>query len=64
MEAGAAARLSSALLLGYLQIAALWHGAWPAALASVIVWGGALAFAATQKTKRAHDRLEELLPRA
>lgn len=62
--AGSAAILSTVLLLGYLQTAAFWHGAWIASLLSILAWIGALVATAMQRTRREHHRLEELTPRA
>jgi hypothetical protein len=41
---GLAPRLVLGLLIGYLQISALWHGAWIAAIASLALWLGGIGW--------------------
>ncbi len=54
----AAVRMAMGLLLAYLQLDALWRGAWMVALASLAVWLGAIGWAWLQQDQwsNAHAR--------
>jgi hypothetical protein len=61
---GAATQFAMAFLLGYLQLAAIWQGAWIAGVASMIVWVMAIVVAAMQRVKADNDRFAGSFPHA
>lgn len=61
---GRTAQWATSMIIGYLQIAALWHGAWPTALASALVWVACMAYVTFDIMARQRARLAEILPHA
>ena len=61
---GIAAQLAMAVILGYLQITAIWQGAWIAGGLSIAVWLGAIFIVAMQHAKYDHERIARILPYA
>ena len=49
LETHAATRIGIGFLIAYLQVAALWQGAWITGLASIALWAGAIALAWMQQ---------------
>lgn len=45
---GMAARMGQGFLIAYLQVAAIWQGAWIAAIASIAIWLAAVGYAWVQ----------------